>query len=220
MTLADDVPAPEWATPDVPVDTLRPDALRQRFAAPPQWQPEMLGDRILLKPRLPAAAAVLVPLVVRESGLTVLLTQRTDHLHDHAGQISFPGGRCEPDDPSAVHTALRETHEEIGLHQTHIEVLGQLPMYTTATNFQVTPVVGLVHPPFDLQLDTFEVAEAFEVPLTFLMNARHHQKNTFPTDAGERHFFSMPWESPVGKSYYIWGATAAMLRNLYRFLSA
>lgn len=204
----------------IPADRLQPDAIRARFRNPPEWSPEMVNDRILLKARTPAAAAVLVPLVVREHGLTVLLTQRTAHLNDHAGQISFPGGRCEPLDNGPVHTAMRETIEEIGLHERHIEVIGDLPVYTTATNFHVTPVVGLVHPPFELKPDTFEVAEVFEVPLHFLMDAANHQRNAFVTDDGERFFYSMPWRNDDGREYYIWGATAAMLRNLYRMLVA
>lgn len=204
----------------VPIHHLQPDALRMRFRAPPVWEPEMLNDRILIGQREPAAAAVLVPLVQRPQGLTVLLTQRTAHLNAHAGQISFPGGRCEPLDNGPTHTALRETIEEIGLHERHIEVIGQLPVYTTATNFQVTPVVGLVQPPFDLRLDSFEVAEAFEVPLDFLMNGENHVRNSFMTEQGERFFYAMPWRSDEGREYYIWGATAAMLRNLYRLLGA
>lgn len=203
----------------VPDDRLEVDALRQRFRNPPAWEPEMVNDRILLKARPPAAAAVLVPLVMRPDGLTVLLTQRTAHLNEHAGQISFPGGRVEALDSGPEHTALRETLEEIGLHSEHIEILGQLPMYTTATNFQVTPVVGLVQPPFDIQPDDFEVAEVFEVPMSFLMDGSNHQRNSFVTDEGERFFYAMPWHSPGGREYFIWGATAAMLRNLYRMLS-
>ena len=110
-------------------------------------------------------AAVLVPLVLRDGGMTVLLTQRTDHLHHHPGQISFPGGRVEQGDGSPLAAALRETEEEIGLHPRHVEVIGRLPEYRTVTGFSITPLVGLVHPPFELELDSFEVAEAFEVPL-------------------------------------------------------
>lgn len=204
----------------VPESRLQADVLRALFAEQPAWEPELLNDRILLKAREPAAAAVLIPLVMREQGLQVLLTQRTAHLRDHAGQISFPGGRCEEHDSGPIHTALRETVEEIGLHERHIEVIGQLPVYTTATNFQVTPVVALVNPPFELNPDSFEVAEVFEVPLAFLMDAGKHQRNSFVTEHGERYFYSMPWRNEQGREYYIWGATAAMLRNLYRLLSA
>jgi 8-oxo-dGTP pyrophosphatase MutT (NUDIX family) len=200
-------------------ERLNPLALRERFSDPPVWEPEMLNDKITLKKRDPAAAAVLVPLVARPEGMSVLLTQRTAHLNDHAGQISFPGGRCETSDASHIHTALRETEEEIGLLPHHIEVVGQLPVYTTASNFHVTPVVAIVHPPFELSLDAFEVAEAFEVPLQFLMDADNHQKKSFATEQGERFFYAMPWVSESGREYFIWGATAAMLRNLYQFLS-
>jgi 8-oxo-dGTP pyrophosphatase MutT (NUDIX family) len=204
----------------VPHHRLQADTVRAVFVSPPVWEPELLNDRILIKAREPAAAAVLIPLVMREDGLHVLLTQRTAHLRDHAGQISFPGGRCEAFDNGPVHTALRETIEEIGLHERHIEIIGQLPVYTTATNFQVTPVVGLVQTPFELKPDTFEVAEVFEVPLSFLMDGSKHLRNSFVTEHGERYFYSMPWRNAQGKEYYIWGATAAMLRNLYRLLSA
>lgn len=185
-----------------------------------QWEAEPREDLYFVD-RSPAEAAVLVPLVMRESGLQVLLTQRTAHLNDHAGQISFPGGRREAHDDSFVETALRETEEETGLHRQHVEVLGELPVYRTATNFHVTPIVGLVQPPFSLSPDDFEVAEVFEVPLAFLMNADNHQKQTLQTPKGPRSFFAMPYQ-PVGsdKSYFIWGATAAMLRNLHHFLVA
>lgn len=154
----------------------------------------------------------------------MLLTQRTDHLRDHAGQISFPGGRSEAHDTDAVATALRETEEEVGLSRSHVDVIGTLPVYTTVTAFQVTPVVALVQPGFTLAIDHFEVAEAFEVPLSFLMNPAHHQRHVVTVDGIERRFVSMPWsvQDARGQSrqYFIWGATAAMLRNLYRFLAA
>jgi 8-oxo-dGTP pyrophosphatase MutT (NUDIX family) len=203
-----------------PVDLryLNAASLRRRFAAPPAWRPERTGDGRLLD-RAPGEASVLVPLVQRDDGLHVLLTQRTDHLHDHAGQISFPGGRRDPGDADAVATALRETAEEIGLDARHIEVLGTLPVYTTITHFVVTPVVALVQTPFELRLDAFEVAEAFEVPLPFLMTPAHHHRHAFEFLGTPREFLSMPWQGD-GREYFIWGATAAMLRNLYGFLSA
>jgi 8-oxo-dGTP pyrophosphatase MutT (NUDIX family) len=169
-------------------------------------------------------ASVLVPLVQRPAGVQVLLTRRTDQLRDHAGQISFPGGRVEHGDVDAVATALREAEEEVGLPPAAVDVIGQLPHYTTVTRYVVTPVVALVHPPFDLRLDTGEVAEAFEVPLQFLMTPAHHRRHEFEMLGQRRQFLSMPWqgqdERGVKRHYFIWGATAAMLRNLYAFLSA
>lgn len=158
-------------------------------------------------------AAVLVPLVAHDVGITVLLTKRTDHLHHHPGQISFPGGRVEETDISAVMTALRETEEEIGLDPDRVELLGELPEYFTGTGFRVTPVVGLVHPPFELDLDTFEVAEAFEVPLAFLLDTANHKRHSMHYRGRMREYWAMPW-----KDYYIWGATAGMLVSLQRLL--
>ena len=205
-----------------PVDVARlaPEALRRRFAAPPPWQVEIPGDGRLVD-REPSAASVLLPLVRRDGMPHVLLTMRTDHLKDHAGQISFPGGRAEPQDADATATALRETEEEVGLSRRHIEVIGALPTYTTVTNFVVTPVVALVEPGFELKPDPFEVAEVFEVPLAFLMTPAHHQRHAYEWQGGRREFLSMPWRpTPDADDYFIWGATAAMLRNFYRFLSA
>ena len=204
---------------------LTPMALRQRFESPPVWSPEILGDgRRFTLDAEPTAASVLVPLVMRADGLHVLLTRRTDHLRDHAGQISFPGGRAEPDDFDAVATALRETEEEVGLDRIHIEIIGELPPYTTITSYVVTPVVALVQPDFMLTLDDFEVAEAFEVPLQFLMTPAHHRRHALELAGESRQFLSMPWQGQDAlgqpQQYFIWGATAAMLRNLYRFLSA
>ncbi|NTV10705.1 MAG: CoA pyrophosphatase [Zoogloea sp.] len=159
-------------------------------------------------------AAVLVPLVVRDEGVNVLLTRRTDHLHHHPGQISFPGGRMEAEDASPVVTALRETREEIGLAEDRVELLGSLPMYRTGTGFEVTPVVGLVLPPFELTLDAFEVAEAFEVPLVFLLDESNHQRHRIEVRGEMREYYAMPY-----KEHYIWGATAGMLVTLHRFLS-
>ncbi len=210
--------------PAVPVQALDDQALRTRFAQAGDFAPEHPGDGGRFGPaREPTPAAVLVPLVQRDDALHVLLTRRTDHLRDHAGQISFPGGRSEPHDDGPVGTALRETAEEIGLHARHVHVIGRLPDYTTVTQYVVTPVVALVQPPFDLALDSFEVAEAFEVPLPFLMDPANHRRHLFIFDGGQRQFLSMPWNGtgPDGqpREYFIWGATAAMLRNLYRFLA-
>ena len=154
-------------------------------------------------------AAVLFPIVTRDGGHTVLLTQRTAHLRDHAGQISFPGGRVEAADASPLHTALRETEEEIGLSRKQVEILGYLPEYLTGTGFRVTPVVALVTPPFELALDPFEVAEAFEVPLSFLLDPANHQRHSLHYRGALRQFFAMPYGD-----YFIWGATAGMIRSL------
>ncbi|HEY9105366.1 MAG TPA: CoA pyrophosphatase [Roseateles sp.] len=203
--------------PAVPDLALTASAIRTRLAAVAAWTPEFAGDGGLFANREPSGAAVLIPLVQREAGLNLLLTRRTDHLRDHAGQISFPGGRVEPEDDGPVATALRETEEEIGLPRKFIRVIGQLPVYSTVTAFQVTPVVALVEPGFTLTLDAFEVAEAFEVPLAFLMNPANHRHHRFEFGGTERRFLSMPWQGPE-REYFIWGATAAMLRNLYRLL--
>jgi 8-oxo-dGTP pyrophosphatase MutT (NUDIX family) len=205
----------------VAVDRLNADALRRRLATPPAWTPENLGDGGLFDGHERTSASVLVALIQREQGVTVLLTQRTSHLRDHAGQISFPGGRAEVSDADAIDTALRETEEEVGLARRHVEVIGTLPLYRTVTNYDVTPIVALVRPPFDLAIDAHEVAEAFEVPLAFLMTPAHHHRHVFEFEGGRREFLSMPWPRPDGQGdYFIWGATAAMLRNFYRLLSA
>ncbi len=190
------------------------DWLRERFANPAPCEPQTFGDGHLLKPgEVLRPASVLVPVVDREGGLTVLFTRRTAHLHDHAGQISFPGGRAEPEDLSPHHTALRETEEEIGLGSNHVEIIGSINRYTTVTGYDVTPVVAIVKPPFELRLDAFEVAEAFEVPLAFLLDGRNHQRTTVVHQGRRRQYFAMPYDR-----YYIWGATAGMLMNLHRFL--
>jgi 8-oxo-dGTP pyrophosphatase MutT (NUDIX family) len=210
--------------PAVPPQRLQPQALRQRLAQLDGWQPPISGDGArpdVFGERPATAASVLIPLVQRPGELHVLLTRRTDHLHDHAGQISFPGGRAEPSDADVVATALREAQEEVGLAHDKVEVIGHLPTYTTVTHFVVTPVVALVQPDYTLALDAFEVAEAFEVPLPFLMDPAHHQHHEFEFGGVARRFLSMPWGSGHGDPhrYFIWGATAAMLRNLYHLLA-
>jgi 8-oxo-dGTP pyrophosphatase MutT (NUDIX family) len=159
-------------------------------------------------------AAVLVPLVARGEALHVLLTQRTPHLLDHAGQISFPGGRVEESDASRIETALREAEEEIGLARARVEVLGMLPDYTIASGFRVTPVVGWIEPPFDLRLDAFEVAEAFEAPLSFFLDPSNLQRRDYHFNGRHRHYLALDY---AGR--YVWGATAGMLYSLYRLLA-
>ncbi|WP_448191434.1 CoA pyrophosphatase [Azospirillum sp. sgz301742] len=154
-------------------------------------------------------AAVLVPLVERPEGLTVLFTQRTAHLSAHAGQISFPGGRRETYDHSPEDTALRETEEEIGLSRDVIEVIGRLDTYLTRTGFRVTPVVGLVRPPFTVAPDPTEVDEVFEVPLTVILDPANPQRHSREVFGQQRWFYAFPYEQR-----YIWGATAGMLVNL------
>lgn len=184
--------------------------LRRRFVDAPEMAPvrEDGSHRGEFRP-----AAVLVPVVLRPERLAVLLTRRTDHLHHHPGQISFPGGRVEKADVSAVMTALRETEEETGLDPERIELLGELPEYFTGTGFRITPVVGLVHPPFELKLDAFEVAEAFEVPLAHFLDPANHQRHTMEYQGRMRQYYAMPYEG-----HFIWGATAGILVSLYRFL--
>lgn len=159
-------------------------------------------------------AAVLMPLVERSEGYTVLLTQRTAHLEHHAGQISFPGGRAEEEDANPVDTALREAEEEIGLQRRHVvEIAGFLDLYQTVTGFLITPVVGFVTPPFELALDAFEVAEAFEVPLDFILDPQNHESRSMFYKGQHRRYYVIPYEDR-----FIWGATAAMLVNFARRL--
>jgi 8-oxo-dGTP pyrophosphatase MutT (NUDIX family) len=211
------LPVPD--EPPVDAERLVPQALRRHFAAPPPWQPEIRQEPNFSGKTVLRDAAVLVALVERGSQLNVLLTQRSAHLHDHAGQVSFAGGRRDDADAGPVATALREAEEEIGLERRHVDVLGELPVYVTGTAYRVTPVVALVRPPFELRLDPFEVESAFEAPLGYLMDPRHHRLHEVEFDGQRRRFYSMPYETD-GRRYFIWGATAAMLRNLYRLLRA
>lgn len=159
-------------------------------------------------------AAVLVPLVDHAHGMSVLLTQRTAHLSAHAGQISFPGGRIEAQDPDPETAALRETEEEVGLPRERVSVIGRLDTYLTGTGFEITPVVGIVAPPFPLAIDPFEVAEAFEVPLSYILDRRNHQRVERQSGAHRRVFFVLPYQ---GRN--IWGATAGILVNLAEVLT-
>jgi 8-oxo-dGTP pyrophosphatase MutT (NUDIX family) len=163
------------------------------------------------RPRL-RDAAVLVPILQRPAGLSVILTRRADTLSSHTGQIAFPGGRLDPGE-GPVEAALREAWEEIGLDQDCVEPLGLSNRYETVTGYVVTPVVGLVRPGFNLKISPDEVAEVFEAPFDFLMDPANHKRESFQRDGQTRWYYAMPWEDR-----YIWGATAGMLRALWKRL--
>ena len=228
------VAAVDGHLPAIAPGQLTPAALRQRFSTPPAWQPEVRREPRFAD-RAPAPAAVLVPLVDRPGGLSVLLTERTANLSTHSGQIAFPGGKVDAEDASVVDAALREAEEEVDLKRSFVEVIGQLPVYETGTRFLVTPVVALVREGFVLHPSPHEVAHAFEVPLAFLMDPAHHRRHHFEWEGTVREWFSMPYLEPARVDLaagetppapasdverFIWGATAGMLRNFYRFLAA
>jgi 8-oxo-dGTP pyrophosphatase MutT (NUDIX family) len=208
--------------PAVPAAQLLPAALRQRFVSPPLWTPEVTRE-IRFSNRQPAYAAVLIPVVMRERP-TVLLTLRTAHMSTHSGQVAFPGGKSDDTDADAAATALREAYEEVGLAVSYAEVIGTLPIYTTGTAFIITPVVALVTPGFKVQANPDEVADVFEVPLDFVMNPSNHRRHVFEWESVRREWLSMPYqdraEDGTVTERFIWGATAGILRNFYRFLSA
>lgn len=206
--------------PPVPAERLSAAALRARFAEPPRgWDVEQSSDGRIFVPLDPVRpAAVLIGLVDHDEGLRVLFTVRSARLHHHAGQISFPGGGADPRDRDAVDTALREASEEIGLERDRVEVLGTLPQYLTVSSFRVTPVVGLVARDAALRADPFEVDEFFDVPLAYLMDSAHHQRRVVVHEPTQRYLYAIEYRG--ARDYFIWGATAAMLRNFYRFLLA
>ncbi|MGH7073628.1 MAG: CoA pyrophosphatase [Stellaceae bacterium] len=192
---------------------LTPATVRQKFAVAPR--PGRRGDDVPPPPGRPRRpAAVLVPLVMRPTGLEVLLTRRTPHLSAHAGQVSFPGGSMEAHDADAVATALRETEEEVGLPPSHVDVVGELDLFLTGTGFAITPVVGLVRVPFPLRPEPGEVAETFEVPLDFILDPANCELRSGERNGRMRQFFVFAYHG-----HEVWGATAAMLVNLTEILT-
>ena len=185
-------------------------ALRQNVD---QNRHDNLGDHNLHPgmsiPELSKPAAVLVPVVGREREPTILLTKRSDDLNHHAGQVSFPGGRHEESDLNMIDTALRETEEEIGWDRDAVEVIGELPTYETRTGFSVKPIVGLIKPPIEINIDSKEVADVFEIPISFVLDRKNHERHSREWQNTMRNFYGFPHPK-----YYIWGATAGMLVNL------
>ncbi len=175
--------------------------------------PEQGGATLARDPAL-TPAAVLVPLVAQPDAVTILLTIRTQHLHHHPGQISFPGGRVEPGDPDVVSAALREMQEEIGIAPAYTEVIGCLDDYPTVTGFTITPVVGLIKPGFELRLDPFEVAEVFEIPLGVALDTSNYQRRRVTYAGKPRCYYLLPY-----RGHEIWGATAGILINFAKKMS-
>ena len=154
-------------------------------------------------------AAVLIPIVERNNGLKVILTKRSNNLKQHPGQVSFPGGKSEKTDKSLVATALRETKEEIGINNKNVEILGQLSKHVTITGFKITPFIGKIRTGFSTKIQTSEVSEIFEVPLSYLSNPKNFRVESVKWKGKKRFFYSIPYGP-----YYIWGATARILKNL------
>lgn len=214
------------ALPALAAESIRIEFIRKAFGQSFPWRVEpvfahsfdeekracgMAGAEVVI-----IEAAVLIALIQRPSGLHVLFTRRAAHLYDHAGQISFPGGRIEPDDAGAVAAAVRETWEEVGIAPEFIDVLGTQPSFLTSTGFTMKPVIAHVRPGFAINPDLAEVAEVFEVPLAVLMDTSRHCLHEARLPEGRnRFYFSMSWHS-----HFIWGATAALIRNLYHYLAA
>jgi 8-oxo-dGTP pyrophosphatase MutT (NUDIX family) len=196
----------EWITERFRADTPNP--------VKKDWGDHLLNPRIGQADNL-IPAAVLIPVVNREDELKVLFTRRAANLAQHAGQISFPGGHIEESDNEPIDAALRETEEEVGLPRHHIDVIGQLENYISRTGFEITPIVGVIEPPFTVVPQPSEVAEVFEVPLSFLLNPENHHRHTREISGENREFYAMPYGE-----YYIWGVTAGILVNLYEYLSS
>ncbi len=189
-----------------------PDALDVTLAACPAGDHRLDGRPPRLAPK-PRPAAVLIPVVARPGGASMLLTLRTTGLRDHSGQIAFPGGKIDPGDATPAAAALREASEEVGLDPGRVTPLGYLAPYLTGTGFLIVPTVAVVHEPFDLVLNDREVAETFEVPLDFLMEAANHRRGQRDLNGAIRSFYAMPY-----KERFIWGITAGLIRDLYERL--
>jgi 8-oxo-dGTP pyrophosphatase MutT (NUDIX family) len=209
------VQAVDTHLPSPSAASLEAQSIAARFARQHDWTPELRKEARFVE-RAPAHASVLIGLVQRQQ-LNVLLTLRPTHMNSHSGQIAFPGGKADLADADAVATALREAQEEVGLSSEFVEVIGTLPVYTTGSAFIVTPVVALLRPGFALQANADEVADIFEVPLAFLMNPANHRHHVYDWSGEQRRWLSMPYQDGSTERF-IWGATAGMLRNLYRFL--
>lgn len=206
--------------PPIASQYLQADFLQHALPLPIAWSVEPLFADEFISEFTPdlqlRQAAVCIPLVQRKTGLHVLLTRRAGHLMHHAGQISFPGGRVEKEDQGAIQAALRETHEEVGIAPHYIQTLSEEPIFITNSRFAMRPVVGLVQPNFQVTIDPSEVAEVFEVPLSLLMDPTQHQLHCLQKQQqSSRYYFSMTWQS-----YFIWGATAVVIRNLYHHVAA
>ncbi|MCB1536591.1 MAG: CoA pyrophosphatase [Rhodoblastus sp.] len=196
--------------------------VRQKLATPGRTPARQPGDDYAIADQrdeeiaaaLEAAkpAAVLIGLIERPQGVTVLLTERATHLRSHSGQVAFPGGKIDPGE-DALAAALREAEEEIGLHSRHIEPFAALDPYLSGSGYRISPIVAQIHPPFDLAINHEEVAETFEAPFAFVMDPANHQRQSREWKGAIRHFYAMPWES-----HYIWGVTAGILRNMYERL--
>lgn len=211
---------PVAALPELASGSLSLSFIRQAFSQPVSWQVEPVFtnyfdlDTSAHSDITPAA--VFIPLLERSNGLHVLFTRRSPHLYSHAGQICFPGGRIEASDADYIQAALRETWEEVGVEPRFIELIGSQPSFLTSTRYTMKPVIGVLRPGYTLTPDRSEVEEIFEVPLaTLLSPALHRLHEIRPQDGLPRHFFSVSWGD-----YFIWGATAALIRNLYHYLAA
>jgi len=212
------IPVPEL--PELSVATLQLPFIRKAFAQDVSWQVEPVFtnyfDLDISGHDDITPAAVCIPLLERADGLHVLFTRRSANLYSHAGQICFPGGRIEASDADYVQAALRETWEEVGVEPRFIELIGSQPSFLTSTRYTMKPVIGVLRPGFTLTPDRGEVAEIFEVPLASLLSPSTHRLHEIrPEDGGPRYFFSVSW-----RDYFIWGATAALVRNLYHYLAA
>lgn len=157
----------------------------------------------------PRQAAVLIPLLRRGDRLTILLTQRSHELPQHRGQIAFPGGKIDPGDPTAESAAIRETVEEVGANSDQIEILGKLPLYQTGTGFIITPFIGYLTPPYEFEKEAGEVEQIFELPLDFMLDLNRFERRSVTFEGLAREFWALPYDG-----YFIWGATAAILRDL------